>query len=870
MPRGHDARHVPSPHGQVTTIFRPTSVTIDERSTHASVIAAGLLLAGLFVLYSLQLIPAGPLAAGAWTLTALLRTAAVWFAWRLTNDPQRKRAWGWLGVASFIDLAAQLYTDAGLTRGAPIPLVSIADIGLLGAYPAYFLATWNLLTTRPLRQPTTEILLDASLLTLTAVAWAYELFVEPLAVGAADVSVLASVAYATGGLALLWLIGMLLLRPNRFPSTGEGIAVVGIGVFAASDLLFGTVALPRNVPAGSMLDLGWDAANLILATAAVFAAARPDGRPAVQATGTSVAPRLFAVLIGFFGLVGLHIYSMLRGSFEPRDALLPLAGGIVIAARVGYSLFTDRRHEAALEQEVERQTQSLVQSLAATATAERNLRQIIEASPDPIVLIDRDGRVLEYQPDAPDRTPAPGAPRPTRSAFEQFDPDAAKIARQHLDAAFAGEVRRFEAPLRRPDGGRGVTSLVYAPIREQGQITKVLAIARDVTELRRAQTQLQQADKLAAMGQLVSGVAHEINNPAAIISGFAQTLMLDDLRPEQREIVEMVRDEAMRIGQITTNLLAFARMSGPERSLVDVNELVRRTFNLRAYHLNTLNVQVDLELDATEPRVWANVSELQQLLLNLLINAEQALETFEGPRRISLRTRAESHEVHIACRDSGPGVPAELRSRIFDPFFTTKPEGVGTGLGLSICYGIVKSHGGRIWLESEVGHGASFEIALPLDLRTAPRPIPGDVGDRVPDAEPLCVLVVDDEPGIRQATARFLNRCGIQVRAVSDGAEALRALRTREFDVILCDVRMPGMNGRDFLTRLREQAPRLVSTLIFATGDALDVDTAALLSDAGAPSLVKPFDFDALEQLVRDVAARTRGAGLDPETPGRT
>jgi nitrogen-specific signal transduction histidine kinase/ActR/RegA family two-component response regulator len=400
---------------------------------------------------------------------------------------------------------------------------------------------------------------------------------------------------------------------------------------------------------------------------------------------------------------------------------------------------------------------------------------------------------------------------------------------------------------------------VLAPIREHGDITKVLAISRDVTELRRAQSQLQQADKLAAMGQLVSGVAHEINNPAAIISGFAQTLMLDDLRPDQREIVEMVRDEAMRIGQITTNLLAFARMSGPERSLVDVNELVRRTYALRAYHLNTLNVNVKIDLDSGDPRVWANVSELQQMLLNFLINAEQALESHHGARGITLRTRADATEVRIECRDSGPGIPSEIKSRIFDPFFTTKPEGVGTGLGLSICYGIVRSHGGRIWVDSEPGKGAGFLVALPLDLRTMPRPsaepVVGPTG-----TEPLAVLVVDDEPGIRQATARFLNRSGMQVRAVSDGAEALRALRGQTFDVILCDVRMPGMNGRDFLIRLREQAPVLISTLIFATGDTLDVDTAALLADAGAPSLVKPFDFDALERLVRDVAAKAARA----------
>ena len=825
------------------------------RLTRAFVATAGALLAAIVLLYVLRPLQPEVLTAAGWTLTALVRTAGLALAWSASADAQRRRAWGWLTIGSVLDLAGQAYSDIVILRGGAPGSLSVAHLGHLAVYPAFFLAVWNLLAKHPLRQLTTEIILDSTLLTLTAVAWAYELFVEPFGGGATTIKLFASVAYSTGGLALIWLIGMLLLRPNRFPTGGEGLAVVGLILYGFSDLVF-AVAIPSGPVTGTAVDFGWIVANLALGTAGAIAAARPDARPLEPAERTSVAPRLFAVLVGLAGLVALHVRSMLMGSMGIEDMLLPVAGGIVIAARVAYSLFVDRRYEGALEREVERQTQSLVDSLAAAAGAERNLRLVVEASPDPIVLVNRDGRVVEFNPAIPADASAPGAARAGRSVFESLDPDTAAIVRQHLDAAYAGEVRRFEIPQPRSDGGRGVSSVVYAPIREHGEITKVLAIARDVTELRRAQSQLQQADKLAAMGQLVSGVAHEINNPAAIISGFAQTLMLDDLRPEQREIVEMVRDEAMRIGQITTNLLAFARMSGPERSLVDVNELVRRTHTLRAYHLNTLNVSVQLELEASDPRVWANVSELQQMLLNFLINAEQALENYKGPRGITLRTHADASEVRIECRDTGPGIPPGIRTRIFDPFFTTKPEGIGTGLGLSICYGIVKGHGGRIWVESEPSHGASFIVALPVDLRTAPRPTPETTTDLTPEAGTICVLVVDDEPGIRQATARFLNRSGIQVRAVSDGAEALRALRTQPFDVILCDVRMPGMNGRDFLTRLREQAPRLVSTLVFATGDTLEPDTAALLADAGAPSLAKPFDFDALERLVREVAAR--------------
>ncbi len=829
-------------------------ITTRTRFARIYVAAAGSLLGVLVFLYLLHPLSPRLLSGAGWTVTSLVRAIGVLAAWRASQDPRRRRAWGWLAVGSIIDLAAQIYWDVARVQGAPSLTLSLADAGFLAVYPTFFLAAWNLLARQPRFDFSAEILLDALLLTLTAVAWAYELGIEPATLEATGPALFGSIAYTTGGLALIWLIGLLLLRPNRFPTGGEGLAVIGLAVYALSDLMFGTVVLPRAVASPQALDLGWDLANTLLGVAGALAAARPQAQPATRATKSSVAPRLGAVLIGIAGLIALVVRRLTAGQVNLEDVLLPIAGGTVIAARIAYSLFADRRYENTLEREVERQTETLLTSLTAAASAERNLRQIVEASPDPIVLLNREGRVLEFSPETP---PLPGAiPIAGRSIYDAFEPDTAAVVRGHLEAAFSGEVRRFEIPLGRGDGSRGVSSLVYAPIRERGAITKVLAIARDVTELRRAQSQLQQADKLAAMGQLVSGVAHEINNPAAIISGFAQTLMLDDLRPEQREIVEMVRDEAMRIGQITTNLLAFARMSGPERSLVDVNELVRRTHTLRAYHLNTLNVSVQLELDETEPRVWANVSELQQMLLNLLINAEQALETYDGARRITLRTRADHAEVRIECRDSGPGIAPDIRTRIFDPFFTTKPEGVGTGLGLSICYGIVKGHGGRIWVESEPGSGACFIIALPLDLRTLPRPIPGVTPEVAVNAETLSVLVVDDEPGIRQATARFLNRGGMQVRAVSDGAEALRALRTQAFDVILCDVRMPGMNGRDFLIRLREQAPRLVSTLIFATGDTFDTDTAALLADAGAPSLVKPFDFDALERLVRDIAAR--------------
>jgi len=532
----------------------------------------------------------------------------------------------------------------------------------------------------------------------------------------------------------------------------------------------------------------------------------------------------------------------------------------IIGARVLYSLRADRRYAQLLEDEVANQTRSLMSSLAATASAERSLRLVMESVPDAIAVLDREGRVLDANAAGRSLVTVPGDGGQPRSGFEWLDSTAARIARENLAAAFEGALRRFEVPFQRPDGTEGTSQVLYAPVREGERIPKVLALARDVTEQRRTQAQLQQAEKLAAMGQLVSGVAHEINNPAAIISGFAQTLLLDQLTPEQRETMQMMYDEATRIGRITSNLLAFARAGSKERTLVDLNDIVRRTFALRSYHLTTLNITVNLELDESDPKAWANGSEMQQMLLNLLINAEQALTGVTGRRAITIRTSAADDRVRLQVADTGPGVAADIQGKIFDPFFTTKPEGAATGLGLSICYGIVHDHGGRIWLDSEAGQGAVFTIELPRDARTrqriTPPPMPAPQTPPVPEGR-LSVLLIDDEEGLRRAVLSFLKRRGMHAVAVGDGADALKALRHERFDVIVSDVRMPGMSGREFLERLRQEHPAMVSRLVFSTGDTFATDTSALLREAGMPSLVKPYDFAKLEALLHEVVGRT-------------
>ncbi len=781
---------------------------------------------------------------------------------RMAAIPQR-HTWTWIGAGCASFLAGQLvWTYCELSRGAPPSYPSLADIGFLGIYVCLAMGVMTLVRGQPTRRADPELILDTILVTFTIGALAYEYLLEPFLTGATPASsagLLTSIGGSIGAVAVLWIVLIQMLRRMVFPAATAALVLPGVVAFAIGNLIYAVVALGGTYGAGGPLDLPRDAGLLLLGGTAALA---PDHQRHLERIGgaapvTGVTARIVALLVGIVGMTALAIVAIVRPEPGPDVAVIIGVGMAIIAARVLYSLGVDRRYARLLEDEVANQTRSLMSSLGATASAERNLRLLMEAVPDAITVLDRDGRVLDANPAGRTLVPALAG-----SEGRWLDPAAERVARENLAAAFAGELRRFELPFQRADGSDGTSQVLYAPVREGARIPKVLALARDVTEQRRAQTQLQQAEKLAAMGQLVSGVAHEINNPAAIISGFAQTLLLDQLTTDQRETLQMMYDEATRIGRITSNLLAFARAGSKERTLVDLNEIVKRTYALRSYHLTTLNITVNLELDDAAPKTWANGSEMQQMLLNLLINAEQALTGITGRRAITIRTATVDDRVLLQVADTGPGVPPEIQERIFDPFFTTKPEGTGTGLGLSICYGIVHDHGGRIWLESEPasGTGAVFSIELLRDARArqrlTPAPLPVPAAAKVHDGA-LSVLLIDDEEGLRRAVLSFLKRRGMHGVAVGDGADALKMLRREHFDVIVSDVRMPGMSGGEFLERLRRDYPAMVGRLVFTTGDTFAADTSTLLRDSGVPSLVKPYDFAKLESLLHEVVGGT-------------
>src|SRR5881409_133611 len=557
---------------------------------------------------------------------------------------EQRRAWRWIGAGCASFLAGQLvWTYYDLWRGAAPAYPSLADVGFLGIYACLLVGVMTLVRGQPTRPADPELILDTVLVSFTAGALVYEYLLEPLINGrAATAGLLTSLGWSIGAIAVLWMILIQMLR--RPVSPAATLVLPGVIVFAVGNLIYAVAALGGTSQAGRPLDLTWDAGLLLIAAAAAVA---PDYtyhllRSGSPTPGPSTAARVVTLAISLAGMTGMAIVGLVRAGPEPEVAIILGVGMAIVAARVIYSLGVDRRYERVLEDEVANQTRSLMSALGATASAERNLRLLMEAVPDAITVVDRDGRVLDENSSGRVLVnAAPGDARESggrRSALGWLEGTGARIARENLAAAFDGELRRFEVPFQRPDGSEGTGQVLLSPVREGGRIPKVLVLVRDITEQRRTQTQLQQAEKLAAMGQLVSGVAHEINNPAAIISGFAQTLLLDQLAPDHRETVQMIYDEATRIGRITSNLLAFARAGSKQRALADVNDLVRRTFALRSYHLSTLNITVLLEPDPQDPKIWADASELQQVLLNLLINAEQALTTVEGRRVISIRT----------------------------------------------------------------------------------------------------------------------------------------------------------------------------------------------------------------------------------------
>jgi CheY-like chemotaxis protein len=310
------------------------------------------------------------------------------------------------------------------------------------------------------------------------------------------------------------------------------------------------------------------------------------------------------------------------------------------------------------------------------------------------------------------------------------------------------------------------------------------------------------------------------------------------------------------VANIVQRLLVFARQQKPDQERIDINEVIESTVALRAYETEMSNIEISLKLASGLPGIIADRGQLQQVFVNIILNAEVEMKRAHGKGSLLISTERIENIIQVSVQDDGPGIPKENLERIFDPFFTTKEVGEGTGLGLSICYGIIAEHGGRIWAESKQGKGATFIVELPVVAKAKPTeytvPSPGE-GERITKRR---ILVVDDELVIREYLGEILTAEGYEVDNADDADDALEKLKSDDYFLLLLDIKMRGMTGIELYKHLQETAESLAKKVIFITGDVMGEETWKFFRNTSVPYLIKPFDGDQLKEKIDSVTGQ--------------
>ena len=435
--------------------------------------------------------------------------------------------------------------------------------------------------------------------------------------------------------------------------------------------------------------------------------------------------------------------------------------------------------------------------------------------------------------------------------------------RHGAEAVERGEFSR-RVPVRSSDEC-GQLALVFNQMMESIEQSRS-RLEQNVEQLETTQEHLREqlifSERLSAIGEFVAGVAHELNNPLGAIVGFSELLKRGMGEENRTHYYDVIFKSALRCKKIVQSLLSFARRDKPKREPVSVNAMVEPVLDLIGYALRTSNIKVTTQLAPDLPPVLADPNQIQQVLLNILTNAQQAIEGHQPDGQIKITTEFRKPNVRVTIEDNGPGIPPENMSRLFDPFFTTKEVGKGTGLGLSLCYGFIKEHGGSITPVSQPGKGATFIIEFPAMDESTVAIIPTS-----PDAKKFQsfggkgkrVLVIDDEEPILNLVQEALAGHGFEVTVAAHAERALSEIKANHFDLAICDWTMPGLGGKQIYERLRATHPELCQRMIFITGDVANEEMRTFLENEKRPCLAKPFTLPEFHAAIGELLAAAPG-----------
>ncbi len=496
--------------------------------------------------------------------------------------------------------------------------------------------------------------------------------------------------------------------------------------------------------------------------------------------------------------------------------------------------------------------------------SENLIRRILEACPLPLSMSRlSDGQYIYVSPANVDLLGIGRQGGPTSVADTFIDPEDLVLYIDKLKKS--GGVDGLEVQCIRADGTPFWAAMSSRLITYKNQEVIVSSLY-DLTERRASEAELTrqrealyQSEKLNAFGTLLAGVAHELNNPLSVVSGQALLLLetVEDPRISERAV--KIGNAAERCTRIVRTFLAMAREDTREMSSVNLNEVVLSVLEITGYTVRQSNVQITRRLSKDLPRVRGNADQLHQVATNLIVNAQQALDGISAPRQISITTRynRKTDEIVLRIRDNGPGIPSDIRKNVFDPFFTTKKMGSGTGIGLAVSHQIVESHGGRIDIESPRDGGVSLVVRLPAS--TPPGDVTQNVAVHSKTPAPCRALVVDDEPDVADLLADILRVDGHNVVTAATGQEALDQLDAMAFDIILSDLRLPGLDGPSLFKIIREQRPELQSKIGFITGDTMSQNIYEFLKSAGRPYIEKPITPDDVRGLLEQLITNADG-----------